>query len=43
LRQGATLEELREIISQGAHMKPSGHRLAERVWPQGRTMSEIGG
>lgn len=43
LRRGATLEELREIISQGAHMKPSGHRLAERVWPQERTMSEIGG
>ncbi len=43
LRRGATLSELREIISQGAHMKPSGHRLAERVWPQERTMSEIGG
>ncbi len=43
LRRGATLAELREIISQGAHMKPQGHRLAERVWPQERTMSEIGG
>ncbi|HAL61645.1 MAG TPA: GTP 3',8-cyclase MoaA, partial [Chloroflexi bacterium] len=43
LRQGANLAELREIISQGAHMKPPRHRLAEKVWPQERNMSEIGG
>jgi len=43
LRRGATLEELREIIAQGAHMKPPRHRLAEGVWPRERTMSEIGG
>ncbi len=43
LRRGATLAELREILSQGAHIKPPRHRLAEKVWPRERTMWEIGG
>ena len=43
LRQGASLEELRDIILQGVWYKPWGHGLAEGVIPLNRVMSEIGG
>ena len=43
LRQGASLEELRQIILDGIWYKPWGHGLAEGVIPLNRVMSEIGG
>jgi cyclic pyranopterin phosphate synthase len=43
LRQGATLEELRQIILDGIWYKPWGHGLVEGVIPLNRVMSEIGG
>jgi cyclic pyranopterin phosphate synthase len=43
LRQGATLEELRQLILDGIWYKPWGHGLAEGLIPLNRVMSEIGG
>ena len=43
LRQGATLEDLRQIVLDGVWAKPWGHGLAEGVIPLNRVMSEIGG
>ncbi len=43
LRQGATLEELRQIILDGIWHKPWGHGLAEGEVALNRVMSEIGG
>lgn len=43
LRQGATLEDLRQLIVDGIWNKPWGHGLAEGSVPLNRTMSEIGG
>jgi GTP 3',8-cyclase len=43
LRQGATLEDLRQIILDGVWQKPWGHGLAEGSVALNRTMSEIGG
>jgi cyclic pyranopterin phosphate synthase len=43
LRQGASLEDLRQIILGGIWEKPWGHGLAEGVIPMNRVMSEIGG
>ncbi|WP_448334951.1 hypothetical protein [Bellilinea sp.] len=43
LRQGATLEDLRQIILDGIWHKPWGHGLAEGNFATNRTMSEIGG
>jgi cyclic pyranopterin phosphate synthase len=43
LRQGASLEELRQIILDGIWYKPWGHGLAEGIIPLNRVMSEIGG
>ncbi|OGO34398.1 MAG: cyclic pyranopterin phosphate synthase MoaA [Chloroflexi bacterium RBG_16_57_11] len=43
LRQGASLEELRQTILDGVWYKPWGHGLAEGVIPLNRVMSEIGG
>jgi cyclic pyranopterin phosphate synthase len=43
LRQGATLEDLRQIILDGVWQKPWGHGLAQGVIARNRTMSEIGG
>jgi cyclic pyranopterin phosphate synthase len=43
LRQGAALEELRQIVLDGVWYKPWGHGLAEGVIPLNRVMSEIGG
>ncbi len=43
LRQGATLEELRQRILEGIWQKPWGHGLAQGDVPLNRAMSEIGG
>jgi cyclic pyranopterin phosphate synthase len=43
LRQGATLEDLRQIILDGIWHKPWGHGLAQGEVALNRTMSEIGG
>jgi cyclic pyranopterin phosphate synthase len=43
LRQGATLEDLRQLILDGVWEKPWGHGLADGVIPLNRAMSEIGG
>ena len=43
LREGATLEDLRQIILTGVWDKPWGHGLAEGIIPLNRVMSEIGG
>src|SRR5512147_418432 len=42
LREGASLDELRQIILDGIWMKPWGHGLAEGIIPLNRVMSEIG-
>lgn len=43
MRNGASQEELREIILEGIWGKPWGHQLADGKVPLNRTMSEIGG
>ncbi len=43
LRQGASLEDLRQIILDGIWQKPWGHGLAQGDVPLNRVMSEIGG
>jgi cyclic pyranopterin phosphate synthase len=43
LREGATLDELRQIILDGVWEKPWGHGLADGVIPLNRVMNEIGG
>ncbi|MGD0006602.1 MAG: GTP 3',8-cyclase MoaA, partial [Anaerolineaceae bacterium] len=43
LRQGATLEDLRQVIVNGIWRKPWGHGLADGEVPLNRVMSEIGG
>jgi cyclic pyranopterin phosphate synthase len=43
LRQGATDDELRDIILEGVWWKPWGHGLAQDVVPLTRVMSQIGG
>lgn len=43
LRQGASLEDLRQLILDGIWQKPWGHGLAEGDVPLNRVMSEIGG
>ncbi len=43
LREGAGLEDLRQLILNGIWNKPWGHGLAEGVIPLSRVMSEIGG
>ncbi|GAB4473696.1 MAG: GTP 3',8-cyclase MoaA [Anaerolineales bacterium] len=43
LRQGATEEELREMILAGLWEKPWGHGLAQNEFALNRVMSEIGG
>lgn len=43
MRDGATDDELRAIISEGIWWKPWGHGLAQDVVPLNRVMSEIGG
>jgi cyclic pyranopterin phosphate synthase len=43
LRQGASLEDLRQVIVNGIWHKPWGHGLADGEVPLNRIMSEIGG
>ncbi len=43
LRQGATLEDLKQIIRGNIWNKPWGHGLAQNVIPIQRVMSQIGG
>ena len=43
LREGATLDDLRQIILDGVWEKPWGHGLADGVIPLNRVMNEIGG
>ncbi|NLG99458.1 MAG: GTP 3',8-cyclase MoaA [Chloroflexi bacterium] len=43
MRQGASLEDLRQLILDGIWYKPWGHGLMEGEVPLNRTMSEIGG
>ena len=43
LRNGATQEELRQMILGGIWHKPWGHELAQGIIPLNRVMSEIGG
>jgi len=43
LRQGATLEDLRQLILDGVWQKPWGHGLAEGDVALNRVMNEIGG
>lgn len=43
LRQGASIEDLKQIIRGGIWAKPWGHGLAQDVVPMNRIMSEIGG
>jgi cyclic pyranopterin phosphate synthase len=43
LRQGATMDDLKQIIRGGIWQKPWGHGLADDVIPLNRVMSEIGG
>ncbi|HSR30977.1 MAG TPA: GTP 3',8-cyclase MoaA [Anaerolineae bacterium] len=43
LRAGAYQEEIEALLAKAIHQKPHGHRLAEDLSPQDRTMAEIGG
>ena len=43
LRNGASLDDLRQIIIDGIWQKPWGHGLDEGIIPVNRVMSEIGG
>lgn len=43
LRQGATLDDLRQVILDAIWIKPWGHGLAEGLIPLNRVMNEIGG
>ncbi len=43
LRQGATLEDLKQMILEGIWHKPWGHDLDNNVIPLTRVMSQIGG
>jgi GTP 3',8-cyclase len=43
LRQGATIEDLKQIIRDGIWHKPWGHGLSNNVVPLTRVMSQIGG
>ncbi len=43
LRAGATFEELRTLMRDGAFHKPWGHGLAQGVFAENRAMNQIGG
>jgi cyclic pyranopterin phosphate synthase len=43
LRQGADVSEIEALLLSGISNKPQRHHLDERVLPEGRLMSEIGG
>ena len=43
LREGATIDDLKQIIRENIWEKPWGHALADQVIPLTRVMSQIGG
>ena len=43
LRRGALPDELKQLLEQAVAAKPPGHRLAQGVIPQRRSMSQVGG
>lgn len=43
LRAGATIDDLKSLITEAVYRKPWGHGLAHNVVPMNRVMSEIGG
>jgi cyclic pyranopterin phosphate synthase len=43
IRDGASDEELRDLISRGVYNKPWGHGLADNIIAESRIMSQIGG
>jgi GTP 3',8-cyclase len=43
LRQGATFEEMRSLMQDGAFHKPWGHSLSEGTFAENRAMNQIGG
>ncbi|MBN1161654.1 MAG: GTP 3',8-cyclase MoaA [Dehalococcoidales bacterium] len=43
LRSGASIQELKDIITKATAAKPRGHLLAERNFHKGRPFSQVGG
>ncbi|MCC6457430.1 MAG: GTP 3',8-cyclase MoaA [Caldilineaceae bacterium] len=43
LRQGATFEEMRSLMLDGAFHKPWGHSLSEGTFAENRAMNQLGG
>ena len=43
LRDGATPDQIKQLIVEGINAKPMRHHLDEHIHPNGRAMSEIGG
>jgi cyclic pyranopterin phosphate synthase len=43
LRAGASFEELRQLMRDGAYHKPWGHSLAAGQFAENRVMNQIGG
>ena len=43
LRQGATFEEMRSLMQDGAFHKPWGNSLSEGTFAENRAMNQIGG
>jgi cyclic pyranopterin phosphate synthase len=43
LRDGASFEEVRRLMAEGAYHKPWGHSLASGLIAEGRAMNQIGG
>jgi cyclic pyranopterin phosphate synthase len=43
LRNGATFEEMRDLMRDGAFHKPWGHSLSEGLFAKNRVMNQIGG
>lgn len=43
LRSGASVDELRRLILEAVLRKPKGHRVAQGLVPEERTMTQVGG
>ena len=43
LRQGASVDDIKALITRGISQKPMRHHIGERIRAMGRNMSEIGG
>ncbi len=43
LRAGASFEEVRALMAEGAYHKPWGHSLSQGIVAEGRSMNQIGG